>query len=191
MFNYLQGVDERWFLSINTVFHHPWLDQFFLIFTDLHKNYYAAIVLVFTIMFFTFQKFRHNFWKPILAMIIAASLSDLIAYRIFKATIDRPRPSQNETLLNQGAVIVGVAHGNSFPSNHAANIFALATTLTFTFPSGRKYFYIFAALVALSRVFLGVHYPMDVIAGACLGVFCGWISAVIFRIQFMKSTQEV
>jgi undecaprenyl-diphosphatase len=62
------------------------------------------------------------------------------------------------------------AHGNSFPSNHAINTFGSATILAAAFPGVSYIFYIFAAIVGYSRLYLGVHYPSDVIAGALLGV---------------------
>jgi undecaprenyl-diphosphatase len=88
--------------------------------------------------------------------------------------VDRPRPFQN-TEISSWLRKVGEAHGPSFPSNHAANSFAAASVLAWYFPGVGYLFYIFAGLIALSRIALGVHYPTDVIAGAGLGIFVGFL----------------
>jgi undecaprenyl-diphosphatase len=77
--------------------------------------------------------------------------------------------------LFKKTVKVGTAHGASFPSNHAANCFAAAAVLSWYFRRWRALFYTLAGAIAISRVALGVHYPSDVLAGAILGYFVGWL----------------
>jgi undecaprenyl-diphosphatase len=62
------------------------------------------------------------------------------------------------------------AHDGAFPSGHAATSFAGATLLSFAFPKLAPYLYVLAAAVAFSRVYVGVHYPLDIVGGAVLGV---------------------
>jgi undecaprenyl-diphosphatase len=62
------------------------------------------------------------------------------------------------------------AHDGAFPSGHAATSFAGATVLSFAFPKLAPYLYVLAAAVAFSRVYVGVHYPLDIVGGALLGV---------------------
>jgi len=65
---------------------------------------------------------------------------------------------------------VPLPHDASFPSGHAATSFAAATMLSLSFPRFAPFLYVLAAAIAFSRVYVGVHYPLDVIGGAALGV---------------------
>jgi undecaprenyl-diphosphatase len=97
---------------------------------------------------------------------IAAGAADLLAYGI-KAAVDRERPS---AVYAEPDPLVRAPHDHSFPSGHAATSFACATTLTFFAPRLAPAFFLLAAAIAWSRVYVGVHYPLDVLGGAALGV---------------------
>lgn len=96
------------------------------------------------------------------------------AYKLVKILVHRPRPFiEQEVILRLNAA--GMNYFSSFPSGHAANAFMLAVILGSLFRSKRPLLYCIAFLVALSRVYLGVHYPVDVTAGACLGTAVTWL----------------
>jgi len=105
-------------------------------------------------------------WGLLGLTILAVALADWSAMGL-KAVFDRPRPPvrypEPETLLK-------TAHDGSFPSGHAATSFAAATIMSFAFPRLAPFLFVLAALVAWSRVYVGVHYPLDIIGGAILGV---------------------
>jgi len=105
-------------------------------------------------------------WGMFALTVIAVALSDWSATGL-KALIERPRPPLR---YPEPKTLVPVPHDASFPSGHAATSFAAATMLSFAFPRLAPFLYVLAAAVAFSRVYVGVHYPLDVIAGAALGV---------------------
>jgi undecaprenyl-diphosphatase len=105
-------------------------------------------------------------WGPLLLTVIAVALADWSAAGI-KALVGRDRPPVDYA---RPKALVPVPHDPSFPSGHAATSFAAATMLTFAFPRLAPALFVLAAAVAFSRVYVGVHYPLDVLGGAALGV---------------------
>src|ERR671938_1481344 len=101
---------------------------------------------------------------------VQVALADFVANLIatgLKAATDRPRPS---TVFAQPRPLVHAPHDGSFPSGHAATSFACATMLALIVPRYGGVFFVLAAAIAWSRVYNGVHYPLDVLGGAVLGV---------------------
>ena len=112
------------------------------------------------------------------AVLLTASsvwTADLLALSV-KAAVARPRPN---TTIPEADPLIG-AGGWSFPSGHAATAFAGAVALTYLSRSGGPLFFLLAAAIAFSRVYVGVHYPGDVLAGAALGTAVGlaWVAAL-------------
>ena len=76
----------------------------------------------------------------------------------------------------------GKSAQKSFPSNHAANSFALALIISFFFPKIKKAMYLLAFIISFSRVYIGVHYPFDILYGMCLGILAGYFVKLFFKI---------
>jgi undecaprenyl-diphosphatase len=104
-------------------------------------------------------------WGVLLLTLIAVAVADWTSIAL-KALFDRPRPPLR---YPEPKTLVPLPHDASFPSGHAATSFAAATMLSFAFPRWTPAFLVLAAAVAFSRVYVGVHYPLDVIGGALLG----------------------
>jgi undecaprenyl-diphosphatase len=99
-----------------------------------------------------------------------------------KQAFERARPS---TVFAEPKPLVHAPTDPSFPSGHAASSFACATMLAFYAPRFAPAFFLLAAAIAWSRVYVGVHYPLDVFGGAVLGVVIAialrWLSAALRR----------
>jgi undecaprenyl-diphosphatase len=96
----------------------------------------------------------------------AVGVSD-IAATVLKALIDVERPSARYA---EPRPLVHPPHDHSFPSGHAATSFAAATVLSVAVPRATPAWFLLASAIAFSRVYVGVHYPLDVLGGAALGV---------------------
>jgi undecaprenyl-diphosphatase len=110
-----------------------------------------------------------RFWQLTLAMITAWVVSD----GIVKPLVHRARPFVADPRAVR--ILGNPPSGSSFPSAHTAAAFAAAWMLSELFPGGRVAFWALAALIAFSRVYVGAHYPLDVVAGALLGVAVGYM----------------
>ena len=118
-----------------------------------------------------------------LQVAVADFAAQLLSVGLKKA-IDRTRPSG---VYSEPKPLVHAPHDGSFPSGHAASSFACATILTFFAPRAAPAFFLLAAAIAWSRVYVGVHYPLDVLGGAALGVLIAialrWLSAGRLRLR--------
>ena len=107
------------------------------------------------------------------AFAVASLLSDAV-----KALVGRERPPVADAGIS---ALIHLPGDPSFPSGHAATAFAAAGVVALRYPALRLPLLGLAALIALSRVYLGVHYPLDVIAGAALGLAVAWAVVALTR----------
>jgi undecaprenyl-diphosphatase len=179
LFETLEHIDRSLFLHLNDV-HAPWLDV-----VMWYVSWTATWIPLF--LFFCWYAYRKRGAKFLLILLGSAALSvaltDFISVNGFKETVQRYRPTHNteighlvQTVLKpNGDEYRGGLYG--FVSSHAAN-FGGITTLLFLFfrPYSRWWYLLFLwlALIAYSRIYLGVHYPADLIAGAILGITIGF-----------------
>jgi len=140
---------------------------------------------LYAFMLFAFKK--HFGWSKIGWILLAAFsmliLTDQGSVQLFKEVFQRYRPCHNLELRSQIMLVAGKCGGQyGFVSSHAANVFGLAIFVVQLLRNASRYWnllFVWAAAVSVSRVYLGVHYPSDIIAGAILGGFIGWFLAKI------------
>jgi undecaprenyl-diphosphatase len=104
--------------------------------------------------------------EPFLWTLAAFAVADLAA-RWLQGVVGRDRPPVR---YPEPHALVGVPHSGSFPSGHATTSFACAGVLAWLAPRFAPWLYLLAAAIAFSRVYVGVHYPLDVLGGALLGL---------------------
>lgn len=117
-----------------------------------------------------------------LALIIACAafvgLNDFIGHEVLKETIQRPRPCH---VLPDFQHIGNCSTSFSFPSNHAGNLFTAATLMTLCFRNLAFIAYTCALLVSYSRIYLGLHYPSDILGGAICGIVFGILGYLFYK----------
>ncbi len=144
-------------------------DQFFPWITDLHHNLYFKILIIPFLLFF-FVKY-HKKAGPILFLFLALSIgwADFTG-SVVKNHYLRLRPFENHEIT---AIQRSPAGSKSFYSNHTSTLVDVATFTGNFIPVLRIPFFIIAGVVAYSRMYNGVHYPSDVLAGAIMGFIWG------------------
>lgn len=179
-------LDVQLFHLINHQWISPVLDALFVFATWVGKRSWLFIVAV---PFLWVRGGKRERWYALLA-IAAIAFSDSLPTHVLKSYFARPRPFN--TMIDV-RLLVPVEHISlySFPSNHAANMFALATLTFFLYPK-RRFSWALAALAVLisySRVYVGVHYPSDVLGGAGLGAFIGGCMFLVWK-KFGDKTES-
>lgn len=127
---------------------------------------------------------RFKAWAFIILSIFTFAITDSLTAQILKPLFDRPRPCHDPELQVYLRGLIDCGGQNGMPSNHAANHFALATFWYFSIRmmNGRKWTWLFfwAALVCYAQVYVGKHYPFDVLVGAIVGTLTGLGTSRIF-----------
>lgn len=174
---------------INKTLTHPWLTEFFVFFTNVHKTLFFKIGFSILLVFWIY-KCKWNVGKVLLSIALVVGSADAFSYRVLKEFIERPRPHHIESIQSEMRLEYGPKSA-SFPSNHATNTTALAMTVAFFYPFLMWPAVITTVLIAYSRVYVGVHFVSDVLAGILIGSLLGflWIKFVFNRFEFFKKAR--
>ncbi len=160
------AIDTTLFFAINHL-PHGWLsDGFFSLISGIGDNGFIWFVIGIWLIAKEERKDKQFFLPLGLAGVFTWILSEFA----IKDFVARLRPS---TILDT-AIVVGFPNGYSFPSTHTTFAFALAYVLSSKEPRFKKWLYLLAVFVGFSRIYLGAHYPGDVLAGAAVGWMIGY-----------------
>lgn len=182
----LEKLDQDLFIWLNSL-RAEWLDVPMWVISQAYGSVPLFILLLIYIATKTNWKFALG---SLLGLAIVVALGDRISVEIFKEVFQRWRPTHNLHLKDLVHTVTDFS-GNeyrgglySFVSSHATNFFGVATFYwTIIKPDRRRmmlFIFGWAALVCYSRIYLGVHYPGDLICGGILGAIIGWMVAKVF-----------
>jgi undecaprenyl-diphosphatase len=177
MLEWLLNIDREIFLAING-WNSPFFDK--VMFFISGKISWLPLFLVF--LWFIIKSYKKKAWLMLLMAAFVIFMSDQTSVHLFKNVFQRLRPCHDPALEGLVHIVNGKCGGlYAFISSHATNVFAMGTFLTILLPHYRKWMIpltlVWTLTVIYSRVYLGVHYPLDVIAGSIWGAFLGWILA--------------
>ena len=171
-------LDKHLLIWLNS-FHADWLDPIVLQATQ--TVFWSPLYLL--LIYVIFKNFGNEGWFVMLGIGLTILLADQITSSVLKPLFQRLRPSHDPSLQgiihlvanSKGEVYKGGLYG--FASSHAANSFGLATYLWMLFKSRNQkviLLFVWAAALSYTRIYLGVHFPLDIIAGAAIGVISSW-----------------
>lgn len=167
----LEHIDQQVFLFLNSM-HTPFWDS--VMYTLSGRVIWAPLYLA--ILIFLGVRYKRKFFILLIFIVLAITLSDQLSV-ILKNITHRLRPCHEPTLSGLVHMVNNECGGvYSFVSSHASNSFNVAF-LSLSFIKRRWYtisIIVWASLICYSRIYLGVHYPGDVLCGAILGGFVGW-----------------
>ena len=181
MIDIIIKVDKKIFTFFNSSIANPVFDIFFPIITN--QDIWIIPILLGIIILSIKGGTKGRIASIVL--IIGVILADYSSAQIIKPYFQRLRPSHD--ILDQIRLLVPKGGRYGFVSSHAANMYVSATILGYFYSKQKRLFFTIASLVAFSRVYVGVHYPADIVFGGLLGYGLGWITITSWVIIKMKN----
>lgn len=181
MLEFLNEIDTQIFLFLNS-FNNAFFDKLMWIISS--KTIWIPMYL--GLLYLLYRKYKKESFFIFIAIILAVSLADSLSVALFKDVFKRYRPSHNLEIKEFIHIVNNYRGGNyGFVSSHAANVFALAVILNNFLKSNYRFFSLFifswATVVCYSRIYLGVHYPGDLLGGALFGSLIAWLILLIYN----------
>ncbi|MFQ5865494.1 MAG: phosphatase PAP2 family protein [bacterium] len=172
---FYSNIDAELFYLINRDFANPFFDWLMPIITNQH--YWMGLsVVVWLALIAKGGRVGRTVAILIIPTLVLAQLS---SSTWFKPLFARLRPCQ---ALTDVRLLIDCIDNYAFPSGHAADSFAAAWLLAYFYKRLTLVFFTLATVVSFSRIYIGVHYPADVLAGSFLGICCAGLSIVLFNV---------
>ncbi len=193
MFETFNHIDQQFFLAINNGLQNPFLDWLCPILRNQKVWYPLYAILIFLL----YKKHKKETLWIVLGAAVLILISDQVSANLIKNLVQRLRPCSDPGFQNQVHLLVNCGGGFSFISAHATNHFAIAFFMMGFFETQKRWFvpvaFIWASSIAFSQVYVGVHYPFDVICGAILGSILGYIFSriIISKLKTNNKPQTI
>ncbi len=178
--DFIAQLDTEVFFWLNSL-HTPWLDpvMFYATKTALWIPFFGLL------LYLLIKKYKRQVWIPLIGVVLCLAATDRITSGIMKPAFERLRPSHEPVLMEKVHTVNGYRGGKfGFASSHAANSFGIAMLFFLLLRSTARsisWIFLWAVLFSYTRIYLGVHYPGDILVGAIIGLCCGWIAARFTR----------
>ena len=177
----LSHIDSDLFLFLNGQ-HVGWLDKFMVLITDM----WAWIPIYLLLIYWAVRQYGKRCWWVFVAVALVVLCTDQLASHVCKPVFQRLRPCYNTDFQGLIHLPKGLAGGQyGFVSSHAANTFGVAVFLTPVLKQFRPWpaivLYFWAIVSSYSRIYIGYHYPGDILCGALIGVLVGLILWKVFQ----------
>ncbi len=173
--------DELLFSLINGVWNHPVLDAVMPWWRE--KETWIPLYVILGVVLAWRFRFRVIYFM--LAVALTVTVADTVSSKVIKPAVERLRPCNDPEVKPAVELRIRCGPGFSFPSSHATNHFAVAAfffvTLGGMYRIMRWPIFLWAATIAYGQVYVGVHYPLDVLTGGLLGLLIGWAVAAAYR----------
>jgi undecaprenyl-diphosphatase len=174
MIDHLIEIDEQLFLFFNRM-HDSSVDPVMWLFSKTE----ASIPIYAFLLYHIYKVYKERTWGILLAAGVLILMTDQFTSALMKPFFERLRPSHEPSLQGMVHLVNGYSGGNyGFASSHAANTFGIAMFLHCLLKNEKPWItwlFLWAAFVSYTRIYLGVHYPGDILVGALIGVLFGWL----------------
>lgn len=180
LFEQLIALDEKLFIAIHASGAVSWLDSLML----ASRNALTWVPLYVFVLYWIIRHQRNYALLFLLGTLVTFAITDFVSASVLKPLIGRERPCYNTAFAGYLRNIIGCGGRYSFPSSHASNHFGMAAFWFFSVRAmGAKRWYwvwAWALLIGYAQIYVGKHYPLDILGGAVFGAVTGYLVSLLF-----------
>lgn len=184
MLDYLNQLDHRWFIELTTSLRSESINYICTIFRDKFFSVPLYVLII------SWLILHYKYWYAlIIALMLLVTITDQVSSNLLKKSIKRQRPCNEVIFRDEYSTLINCSGGYSMPSSHATNHSGVAVFLFFVLGCSvafrwRILLFVWAGMVGFSQVYVGVHFPFDVLVGTFLGGAIGCLYWLIITLKY-------